>query len=293
VRILLILGFALTAAAGDPATIERGRYMFNLADCAGCHSERDYTRFAGPVVPGGLGRGFVFPPELGLPGKVVAPNITPDRETGIGAWTDTEKIRAIRDGIGRDGKPLFPMMPYEAYRHMSDRDVKALVAYMNTLAPVKNPLPRTQLPPGMKLPPLQPAGTVPDPDASDRVKYGEYLVTLGTCAHCHTPLAEGHPDTSKLFAGGQDFKFPGGASVVSSNITPDPETGIGKWTQDQFVKRFHMYRPYLKTGAPKAPFTLMPWLALAGTTGEDLQAMYAYLKTVKPVKNNVRAEPVQ
>lgn len=262
-----------------------------MADCNGCHSERDFSRFAGPVVPGGTGKGMVFPPELGLPGKVVAPNITPDKETGLGTWTDQQKIRAIRDGVGRDGKPLFPMMPSQYYRAMSDRDVEALVAYMNTLAPVKNPLPRTALPPGFQLPPPQAAGKVAHPNKSNRVKYGEYLVTIAACADCHTQMGPQGLDTTKLFAGGREFNFPGGMRSVSANLTPDPETGIGKWSEEHFVKRFRMYRPYLKTGAPKvAPhaFTIMPWLMLADTDEEDLRAIYAYLRSIPAVRADHR-----
>jgi len=100
-----------------PERLDRGRFLFErLADCGGCHSERDFSRFGGPVMPGGRGKGKVLPPDLGLPGVIVASNITPDRETGIGAWTDGEKIRAIREGIDREGRTLFPMMPYTNYR---------------------------------------------------------------------------------------------------------------------------------------------------------------------------------
>src|SRR5690349_12687193 len=95
-----------------PARLARGKYLFALADCDGCHSQRDFSRFGGPVVESGRGRGNVFPPDMGLPGTVVAPNITPDRETGIGTWTDGEKMRAIREGVDKDGRALFPMMPY-------------------------------------------------------------------------------------------------------------------------------------------------------------------------------------
>src|SRR5579859_7506612 len=127
------------------ARIERGKYLFNLADCDGCHSQRDFSRFARPVVESGRGQGFVFPAELGLPGKIAASNITSDPETGIGAWTDGEKIRAIREGISRDDRPLFPMMPYGSLRHMSDEDVYSLVAFLNTLPPVKHRVPRSQI----------------------------------------------------------------------------------------------------------------------------------------------------
>ncbi|HWR53349.1 MAG TPA: cytochrome c [Bryobacteraceae bacterium] len=284
------------ALAATPAQVERGQYIFKIADCSGCHSERDFSRFAGPVVAGGTGKGMVFPPELGLPGKVVAPNITPDRETGIGAWSDQEKIRAIRDGVGRDGKVLFPMMPSHFYRAMSDRDVDSLVAYMNTLAPVKNSLPRTALPPGLQLPLPQAAGKVPHPDKADRVKYGKYLVTIAACADCHTPMGPQGLDTTKMFAGGREFNFPGGMRSVSANLTPDPETGIGKWTEDQFVKRFRIYEPYLKAGAPKVEphaFTIMPWLMLADADEEDLRAMYAYLRSIPAVKATHRGDAQQ
>jgi hypothetical protein len=119
--------------ARTPERLARGKYIFMLADCEGCHSQRDFSLFGGPTVPGRVGAGSVFPKEMGLPGLVAAPNITPDVETGIGAWTDAEKIRAIREGIDRDGRPLFPMMPYERYRNMSDDDVHALVAYLDSL----------------------------------------------------------------------------------------------------------------------------------------------------------------
>ncbi|MBI4468035.1 MAG: hypothetical protein HY650_01800 [Acidobacteria bacterium] len=78
----------------------------------------------------GKGKGFVFPPEVGLPGTIVASNISSDRETGVGSWTDGEKIRAIRDGVGRDGRALFPMMPYEYYRHLCDEELSAIYAYL-------------------------------------------------------------------------------------------------------------------------------------------------------------------
>ena len=103
-----------------PERIARGKYLFEVvADCDGCHSQRDFTRVGGPVVLSGRGRGVTmseFIPEL--PGTVVARNITPDSETGLGAWTDGEKIRAIREGVARDGRALFPMMPYQGFsRH--------------------------------------------------------------------------------------------------------------------------------------------------------------------------------
>ncbi len=102
-----------------PERLARGAYLYRLADCDGCHSDRDYGRFGGPVNPGGLAAGQTFPRELGLPGTVTAPNLTPDPETGLGTWSDGEKVRAIREGVDKDGRTLFPMMPYEAFRKMA------------------------------------------------------------------------------------------------------------------------------------------------------------------------------
>jgi hypothetical protein len=101
-----------------PERIARGKYVFeSVADCGGCHSQRDFSLVNGPVVDSGRGAGTVLSEIMkGLPGTVVAPNITPDPETGLGSWTDGEKIRAIREGVDREGNALFPMMPYQGFR---------------------------------------------------------------------------------------------------------------------------------------------------------------------------------
>src|SRR3954471_6394697 len=172
-----------------PERIARGKYIFTLSDCSGCHSGRDFSRFDGPVIESQRGQGVEFPKEMGLPGRIASRNITMDVETGIGGWTDGEKIRAIREGISRDGTMLFPMMPYERFRQMSDEDVMSLVAYLNTLAPVKHKVERSQVdfPVSilMRSAP-QPAGAVPQPDRSNRLRYGGYLAGLAGCAGCHT-----------------------------------------------------------------------------------------------------------
>jgi mono/diheme cytochrome c family protein len=285
--------------AMTPERIARGKYIFeNVSDCDGCHSQRDFTRVGAPVVVSGRGRGSVLSDLVkGLPGTIVAPNITPDPETGIGKWTDGEKIRAIRDGIDNTGRALFPMMPYPSLRKMSDDDVQSLVAYLNSLPPVKNPLPVTKLnfPVGLfiKFAP-QPAGSVPPPDHADKVKYGEYLGSLGGCADCHTPLSNGQPVAAKTLAGGRVFDTTYG-KVLSANITPDTDTGIGKWSEDFFRKKFYDYKDYAVSGPPPLSgpqaFTLMPWLALSQLPPDDLNAIYAWLRTVKPVKNYVEMHP--
>ena len=282
-----------------PERIARGQYIFqNLADCDGCHSQRDFTRVGGPVVASGRGRGNIVSEILnGLPGTVVAPNLTPDAETGLGAWTDGEKMRAIREGVDRTGRALFPMMPYAMYRKMSDEDVESVVAYLNSLAPVRNPLPQTSLnfPVSLMIKSVpQPAGTVPAPDRKNRLAYGEYLVTIGGCMDCHTPAAKGQPIQGMMLAGGQVFATPMG-TVVSANITPDRDTGIGKWSEEFFVKKFYDYKDYAAAGPPKAAgpeaFTLMPWLGFSQLAPEDLSAIYAFLRTAAPVRHYVETHP--
>lgn len=282
-----------------PERVARGKYLFEVvADCDGCHSERDFTRFAGPVVVSGRGKGFRFPAEMGLPGDIIAPNITPDVETGIGAWTDGEKIRAIRDGVSRDGRALFPLMGYPRYRHMSDQDVESLVAYMNTLKPVRNPLPRTRLAFPVSLlvkGEPRPAGSVPPPDRSNRVAYGRYLANLSGCIECHTPMVKGKPDASRLLAGGETFQFGPSLITVSANLTPDPATGIGAWSERRFLDTFYRHRQYIVREPPKVGperFTIMPWLGFARMEEEDLSAIYSYLKTVQPVFNRVVTQPL-
>jgi len=282
-----------------PARIARGKFLFEIvSDCDGCHSQRDFTHFNGPTVASGRGQGNVLSSIIeGLPGTVVAPNITPDPETGIGTWTDGDKIRAIREGVDKDGRALFPMMPYGNYRNMSDEDVESLVAYMNSLPAVRNPLPQTALnfPVNLmiKFAP-QPAGSVPAPSRTDRVRYGAYLVAIGGCSDCHSPLEKGRPVAGMDFAGGRVFASSFG-TVVSANITPDPETGIGKWTEEFFLKKFYDYRGYVEHGPPAVSgpeqFTLMPWLGLAQLPPEDLGAVYTFLRTVKPVAHAVETHP--
>ena len=272
-----------------PERLARGRQMFNLGHCDVCHSTRDFSRFNGPVAPGGTGAGLVFPKRLVPVGRVTVPNITPDRDTGIALWTDGEKVRAIREGFHRSGRKLTPVMPYEDFRGMSDLDVYSLVAYLNSLPPVRNQVPpsefdfRTRM--FFRISMLRDnlrgrAGGVPEPDRSDPVKYGAYLVAIGQCRGCH----------GEDLAGGNELNEAPDAVVVSANITPDVQTGIGSWSEDSFVARFHAYREYLDKGSPVVPpdrQTPMPWLSLCQLDTAELRAIHAFLRSQPPVHRKV------
>ena len=120
--------------------LARGEYLFNnLAGCVDCHSKRDFTKYSGPVVPGSEGGGgFVFDQKFQLPGVLYGKNITPDSATGVGTWTDAELIRAITQGISKNGDTLFPLMPYPHFNRMAKDDLMSIIAYMRTLKPINN-----------------------------------------------------------------------------------------------------------------------------------------------------------
>jgi hypothetical protein len=265
--------------------LARGKYLVNLADCDGCHSERDLTRFNAPVMGARLA-GQMFPKEVGMPGTVVAPNLTPDVETGIGGWTDGEVVRAIREGVDKDGRTLFPMMPYETFRNMSDEDVYSVVAFLRSVPAVKrqHPVTRLNFPVGLMIKSVpKPVGSVAEPKLAERRAKGEYLVSIAGCRGCHTPS----------LSGGQKFTGPG-VLVVSANITPDMATGIGRLSEQDFVDKFVQYREYAEHGSPKVgpeAFTLMPWLNFCQLPDEDLRAIYAYIRTVPPVVKAVETHP--
>ena len=130
------------------------------------------------------------------------------------------------------------------------------------------------------------------PAASDRVAYGEYMTNAAVCTECHTPIDDqGQPLPGREFAGGFEMKLPGGGVVRTANITPDADTGIGTWTEQQFVDKFKAFdgAEHRKlTAAEQRENTWMPWYAYAGMTREDLGAIYSYLRTVKPIVNRVK-----
>jgi mono/diheme cytochrome c family protein len=276
--------------SADPELRARGEYLAeHVAVCVDCHSERDFARYSGPIREGTRGKGGQkFGHEIGLPGELVAPNITP---AGIGQWSDGELQRALTSGVTRDGRALFPLMNYRAYGQLCQRDLHAIMSYVRTFAPIEHHPERSRLdfPVNMivKTLPQPTAAAERCPDASDPVALGAYLVNTAGCRDCHTPRAGGRPIPGKDFAGGNAFPLPSGYVAHSKNITPDAVSGIGSWTKPMFVQRFAAYRDAaaLPRVAANAPNTPMPWSMYAGMSDEDLAAIYAYLRTVPAVKS--------
>ncbi len=274
------------------ALIERGRYLANhVAVCMDCHSTRDWDAFSGPIVPGTEGAGGErFDKEPTFPGTLYAANITP---AGLGQWSDGEILRAITSGVTRSGRAMVPVMRYPSYRALSEADAEAIVAYIRSLAPVASEIPPSQLdfPMNLLVRTLpEPYAPQPPPDRSSPVAYGRYLTTIAGCPGCHTRSERGKPIPGMEYAGGAMFDVPRAGRVQSANITPDSETGIGDWPRAFFIARFRDPASAETRRLPErgARFnTVMPWTMFAGMTDEDLGAIYAYLRTVKPVRNPV------
>jgi mono/diheme cytochrome c family protein len=304
VSLVLVLGISVTAGRrmlfGPQArplisrtfarTAERqarGRYLVEaVGGCMDCHSPHDWTKHDPVILPGMEGAGQDMTAMLqGLPGRIVAPNLTPDPETGAGNWSDDALARAIREGVGHDGRALFPLMPYQHYRQLPDEDVASIIVYLRSLSPVQNPLPKTELAFPVKylirsIP--QPLTTpVAEEDLSDPMKRGAFLVNAAACADCHSPQdSNGQFLPGRDFSGGFALDGPWG-HVASANITPDP-SGIPYYDEQRFVTT-------VRTGyvGSRQLSQVMPWATFRNMTDGDLQAIFAYLKTLPPVRHRV------
>ncbi|RYE36246.1 MAG: c-type cytochrome [Sphingobacteriaceae bacterium] len=270
-----------------PERIERGKYLANhVMVCTDCHSTRNFDLYAAPIIPGTEGKGGErFDQHMGFPGEYTASNITAKH---LGSWTDGEIFRALTTGVNKQGKALFPVMPYLAYGKIDKEDIFAVIAYIRTLKPIdaEQPASKSDFPMSLVINTIpQKASFTAKPAKTDLVAYGRYMITAAACADCHTPQENGKQIEGMTYAGGMKFQLPD-VTIQSANITPDKETGIGNWTEQQFVSRFKSYdltkNPPRKVGAGEMK-TTMPWTMYAGMDTTDLKAIYQYLRTVKAV----------
>jgi len=258
--------------------------------CIDCHSTRDWTYFSGPVVPGTEGKGGeIFDQTQGFPGKYIAPNITPFH---LKNWTDGEIFRAITTGVSKDGRAIFSIMPHHLYGQLDPMDIESVIAYLRSLKSVNNEtgVSVSDFPMNFII------NTIPQkpsfskiPEQRDKINYGKYLITAAGCIDCHTKQDKGR-FVGEPFAGGFEFRNNDGSIVRSPNLTPDKSTGLGAWTSDEFVNRFKIYSDSsyaVQKSNMKEYQTVMPWTRYAGMTATDLEAIFIYLQSLPPVKNQI------
>ena len=275
-------------ASTDSAVIAHGEHLvFGAAHCAACHVPMDQLMAvdAGEKMPLSGGWELAIPP-----GTFRAPNITPDKETGIGNMTDQEIARTIRYGVKSDHSILFPFMSYQG---MSDEDLRAIISYLRSQPAISNEVPPSE--PSILGKALMAFGLIkpegPKEAPPQMVKkevsaaYGEYYThAIGDCYGCHTmrDLKSG-AFIGEPFGGGMIFgpdPFTEGYSYVSPNLTPDPETGwISAWSEQAFVNRM--------TGGRVHPTSPMPWGLLQNLDSVEVHAIYAYLQSLDPVSNKI------
>lgn len=261
-----------------PERVARGAYLTEgLLQCFVCHSERDWTQPGAPPVAAMKGAGAVWPGRPWL----VAPNLTPDAETGIGRWTDDMLLRAIREGIGHDGRVLHPQMWSSSFRILPDEDAEAVVAYLRSLPPVRHPLPQTVIP-ADEAADLEVPAPITEPRTrpaeTDPIQQGRWLAQAADCSGCHSSWHT--PRNPGLFGGGNEI-VRGPVTTWSSNLTDDP-SGIPYYDQTLFREAMRTGRVKGRTLSPA-----MPWVAFSHLDDADLDALFAYLGALPPVKHVV------
>jgi mono/diheme cytochrome c family protein len=268
---------ASAQALAPNAQIARGDYLVNgPMGCGNCHTQKnaDLT----PITTLALAGGQKFNAPFGLS---FSKNLTPDVDTGIGSWSTPEIVRAIREGVSKEGAVLGPPMPVRFYNKLSDEDANAIAAYLKSLKPIRNEVGEAKY--KVPLQPQPPAAGVTAPPRTDKVAYGGYVANAAHCFECHT--APG-PNVA-LGSGGRPFAPIEGKPIRTPNITSDPETGIGAWTDDQI--KAALTKGIDKDGRQLIP--LMPYPFLKNMTPEDLDAVVAFLRTVPAAKNAVPRNP--
>jgi mono/diheme cytochrome c family protein len=272
----LLLALMISPASSE-TLVERGSYLAaSVMSCHNCHTPRG---------PGGfdfsksLSGGRVFDEPAF---KVTGSNITPDKETGIGNWTDAELKTFMLSGVRPNGTSAAPIMPTAFYSVLAPRDLDALVAYLRSIPAVhhETPAPEYRIARKPETPPYTGA-QMSDADMNDKLARGRYLVTIAHCLECHTP--EGPSATHDFVAasgkGGRRFKGPGG-ETISSNITSHPTSGLGQWSDDE-IKRA------LTQGIARDGHKLKPpmaYAAYATMTAQDQDAIVAFVRTLPPLE---------
>jgi mono/diheme cytochrome c family protein len=260
----------------DPVQVARGEYVSDLAGCKTCHSpmKAGVMDRAHPFAGGGEGK---------LPGGGVwrAPNISPDPQTGIGAWTDTQIITAIRRGVRPDGKRLAPLMPYPYYHSMTDADARAVVTYLRSQKGFYNKVARSELLAMQPVDLKEPTDNVDD--TNDPKAHGQYIANLMHCGACHTPH-EG-PQANVAFAGGVILPLSDNQTVPSPNITSDPDTGIGQWSEGDIIAA-------VRTGKTPQGHDITGPMAMyiegwSKLDEADAHALVAFIKSVPPANNPI------
>ncbi|HEU4710335.1 MAG TPA: hypothetical protein VFS76_02160 [Pyrinomonadaceae bacterium] len=266
------------------ARLERGRYLVEgPLHCFECHSQPDYKTPGAPPLPGTKGSGRNWS-ERGFP-WLFSPNITPDQETGAGKWTDDMLARAIREGIGHDGRALFPLMPYRSFSGLSDEDLASVIVYLRSIEPISERLLQTKTPFPLSVilnvMPEPLTAPVPEPNISTAVSRGRYLAQISDCQGCHTPRGRMSPTIPGLEFAGGNVMGQGETAVAATNITPDV-SGISYYDEGLFLK-------VMRTGhvGARQLSPIMPWVYLRNMSDDDLKDLFAYLKTIPAVHHAV------
>ncbi len=214
--------------------------------------------------------------------KVVGSNITPDKETGIGNWSDAELKKFLVTGIKPNGVKAAPIMPYEFYTVLTARDLDALVAYLRSVPPVRREMPMPEYRRASKPEtPTYAGAQMTDADMSDKLSRGRYLLSISHCLECHTPEGPSaeHDFATATGKGGRTFKGPWGESK-SVNITSHPTSGLGQWSDDE-IKRA-ITQGIARDGRKLKP--PMAYAAYATMTAQDLDAVVAFVRTMPPLE---------
>ncbi len=265
--------------------IDRGKYLAEgVCQCLFCHSEREWSQPGAPPIPEKKGAGRILSEDSVH--RTVAPNITPDLETGARKWTDDMLARAIREGIGHDGRALAGPMWYWSFANLSDEDLASIIVYLRTLPPVSNPLPKRRLSleaeEFAKKDPKPITAPVSARDISAPVERGRYLADIADCSGCHSAWEA--PSMPGVFGGGNLLEEKGkrlDRNLFSANLTSDP-SGIAYYDEALFIETIRTGRVRVRELDP-----VMPWVVFRNMTDDDLRAVLAYLRTQRHVRHIV------